>query len=187
MPRSKCASAERGCVVQDNVAVAAVGAARQQKDIRRQRHDGSDVASSEALRERANQLRAGAQRGAARRLRSELADQTYSHHPQSASGTARREPVPEAGQTTQAPFQILDRTSGAVVVKLNIGGGDQIAYDSVSNRWFLADSRWTATGNSCGGGSATCPLTPILAVVDASSHTWGRMLFKRMPLVDSLP
>jgi len=67
-------------------------------------------------------------------------------------------------------FQILDRTSGAVLAKLNIGGGDQIAYDSVSNRWFLADSRWTATGNSCGGGSATCPLTPVLAIVDGSSH-----------------
>ncbi|HSW83900.1 MAG TPA: hypothetical protein VLH12_10515 [Usitatibacter sp.] len=68
-------------------------------------------------------------------------------------------------------FEILDRTSGAVVANLNIGGGDQIAYDSVSNRWFLADSRWTANGKSCGGGSATCPLTPILAVVDASQHT----------------
>lgn len=68
-------------------------------------------------------------------------------------------------------FEILDRTSGAVVANLNIGGGDQIAYDSVSNRWFLADSRWTANGKSCGGGSATCPLTPILAIVDASQHT----------------
>jgi len=68
-------------------------------------------------------------------------------------------------------FQILDRTSGAVLANLNIGGGDQIAYDSVSNRWFLADSRWTANGKSCGGGSATCPLTPVLAIVDASSRT----------------
>jgi hypothetical protein len=58
-----------------------------------------------------------------------------------------------------------------VVANLNIGGGDQIAYDSVSNRWFLADSRWTANGKSCGGGSATCPLSPILAIVDASQHT----------------
>src|SRR5207244_999241 len=54
---------------------------------------------------------------------------------------------------------------------LNIGGGDQIAYDPASNRWYLADSRWTATGTSCGGGSATCPLTPVVGIVDASTRT----------------
>jgi hypothetical protein len=67
-------------------------------------------------------------------------------------------------------FQILDRTNGSVLANLNIGGGDEIAYDSVSNRWFLADSRWTANGKSCGAGTATCPLTPVLAVVDGTTR-----------------
>jgi hypothetical protein len=68
-------------------------------------------------------------------------------------------------------FQILNRTTGAVVTTLNAGGGDQIAFDAASNRWFLADSRWTATGNSCGAGSAACPLTPVLGIVDGTSRT----------------
>jgi hypothetical protein len=68
-------------------------------------------------------------------------------------------------------FVILDRTNGNVLANLNLGGGDQIAYDSASNRWFLADSRWTATGNSCGAGSAACPLTPVIGIVDAASRT----------------
>jgi len=68
-------------------------------------------------------------------------------------------------------FQILDRTSGAVIANLNIGGGDQITYDAVSNRWFLADSRWTALTTSCGGGVTGCPLTPIIGVVDGSTRS----------------
>ncbi len=68
-------------------------------------------------------------------------------------------------------FQILDRRNGTVIASPNIGGGDQITYDAVSNRWFLADSRWTADGRSCGGGSSTCPLTPAVGVVDGASHS----------------
>jgi hypothetical protein len=56
------------------------------------------------------------------------------------------------------------------------GGGDQITYDSSTNKWYLADSRWTATGNSCGGGSAACPLTPVLGVVDGSTGSVLAML-----------
>ena len=67
-------------------------------------------------------------------------------------------------------FQILNRTTGAVVATVNAGGGDQITYDATSNRWFLADSRWTAAGTSCGSGSAACPLTPVLAIVDGTSR-----------------
>jgi len=74
-------------------------------------------------------------------------------------------------------FQILNRTNGAVVANLNAGGGDQITYDATSNRWFLADSRWTASGNSCGSGSAACPLTPVLAIVDGTS----RAVVTRLP------
>ncbi|HET9577743.1 MAG TPA: hypothetical protein VFP44_07930 [Usitatibacter sp.] len=69
-------------------------------------------------------------------------------------------------------FLILDKTNGNVLANLNIGGGDQITYDPVSNRWFLADSRWTPSGTSCAGGTATaCPLNPVVGVVDAASRT----------------
>ena len=68
-------------------------------------------------------------------------------------------------------FQILNRTTGAVVTSINAGGGDQITYDAGSNNWFLATSRWTPAGTSCGGGSAACPLTPMLTVVDGTSRT----------------
>jgi hypothetical protein len=68
-------------------------------------------------------------------------------------------------------FMILDKTNGNVLANLNIGGGDQITYDATSKRWYLGDSRWTATGTSCGSGSAACPLTPVLGVVDGSTRT----------------
>ena len=68
-------------------------------------------------------------------------------------------------------FQILDRTNGSVLANLNIGGGDQITYDPVSSRWYLADSRWTALTTSCGGGVAGCPLTPVIGVVDGASRS----------------
>jgi hypothetical protein len=65
-------------------------------------------------------------------------------------------------------FQILNKTTGANIIALNAGGGDQIAFDGTS--YILADSRWTATGTSCGAGSAGCPLTPVLAVVNATTR-----------------
>jgi hypothetical protein len=75
-------------------------------------------------------------------------------------------------------FQILNRNTGAPVTPLppsatalNAGGGDQITYDAGSNNWFLATSRWTASGNSCKGGSPACPLTPMLTVVNGTSRT----------------
>ncbi len=73
-------------------------------------------------------------------------------------------------------FQILDRTTGALLKTVAAGGGDQITYDSGSNKWFLADSRWTASGNSCAGGSAACPLTPVLAIVDGTTRALITML-----------
>ena len=68
-------------------------------------------------------------------------------------------------------FVILDRTNGHVLATVNAGGGDQITYDTVSNHWYLADNRWTNQGTSCGGGSASCPLTPAIAVVDGPSRS----------------
>jgi len=75
-------------------------------------------------------------------------------------------------------FLILDKTNGAIVVVPGAGGGDQITYDAASNNWFLATNRATANGISCGGGTAvTCPLTPMLTVVDGTSRT----VTKRVP------
>jgi hypothetical protein len=69
-------------------------------------------------------------------------------------------------------FQILDRTSGAVLAVLNAGGGDQIAYDAASNRYYLAASRWTASGLAGVGGACTSakPCTPLLIVVDGTTR-----------------
>src|SRR5450755_4420540 len=76
--------------------------------------------------------------------------------------------------TTGAPltFIILDRTNGAVRATLNAGGGDQIAYDAATNRYYLADSRFTASGLAAVGGacSAAVPCTPLLIVVDAATR-----------------
>jgi hypothetical protein len=73
-------------------------------------------------------------------------------------------------------FEILDRTSGTLLKTVPAGGGDQITYDAGTNKWFLADSRWTATGTSCGAGSANCPLTPMLGVVDGTTRTLLQMV-----------
>ncbi len=68
-------------------------------------------------------------------------------------------------------FQILDRTNGKLLATVAAGGGDQIAYDAKSNKWYLADNRWTANGKSCKGGSAACPLTPVLGIVDGDKRS----------------
>ena len=68
--------------------------------------------------------------------------------------------------------EIMDRTTGAVRATLNAGGGDQITYDPASNRYYLAASRWTSSGNSSGSGCTTAsPCTPVLATIDAASRT----------------
>jgi hypothetical protein len=70
---------------------------------------------------------------------------------------------------------ILDRTTGTTVAVVKLGGADQVAYDSVSNRYFMALRYWTNSGVSNIG--ATTPFlgpapqfNPILGVIDASSH-----------------
>jgi hypothetical protein len=68
--------------------------------------------------------------------------------------------------------QILDRTSGTVLATLNAGGGDQIAYDKASNRYYYGASRWTSTGLSSGPGcTAASPCTPRLKIIDATART----------------
>jgi hypothetical protein len=70
-------------------------------------------------------------------------------------------------------FQILDRTNGTVRAVMNAGGGDQIAYDSATNRYYLAASRFTASGLAATGGacSAASPCTPVLIIVDAGTRS----------------
>jgi DNA-binding beta-propeller fold protein YncE len=68
--------------------------------------------------------------------------------------------------------QILDRTNGLVRATLNAGGGDQITYDSASNRYYLAASRWTSSGKSSGPACTAASLcTPVLVTIDAALRT----------------
>ena len=68
--------------------------------------------------------------------------------------------------------EIMDRTNGTLRATVPIGGGDQIAYDTPTNRYYLAASRWTASGLSSGPAcTAASPCTPVLAIIDAASRT----------------
>jgi len=69
--------------------------------------------------------------------------------------------------------QILNRTNGAVLATIKFGGGDQVVYDPSLNRYYVAASRWTATGLSAGpaGCTAASPCTPVLGIIDAVSRT----------------
>ena len=67
---------------------------------------------------------------------------------------------------------ILDRTNGTLRATVPIGGGDQVAYDVPTNRYYVAASRWTASGHSSGPAcTAASPCTPVLAIIDAASRT----------------
>ncbi|SAL80864.1 YncE family protein [Caballeronia telluris] len=77
--------------------------------------------------------------------------------------------------TTGSPLlmQIFNRASGALVASLNAGGGDQLAYDAATNRYYNAASRWTASGNASTNGACTAasPCTPVLTIVDAGARS----------------
>jgi len=73
--------------------------------------------------------------------------------------------------------EILDRTNGTLRATVPIGGGDQIAYDAPTNRYYLAASRWTRSGLSSGGCSAASPCTPVLAIIDAATRTLVQTAF----------
>ena len=79
--------------MQDHLAVAAVGAAGQQQDVGRERDDVLDVGLRQPIGEGPDQPRAGAERGAPRRLGGELAHQADRHHAQPAGGAARGQPI----------------------------------------------------------------------------------------------
>lgn len=61
---------------------------------------------------------------------------------------------------------ILDRTTGATLASIPFGGVDQVAYDPVSNRYFLPARFETASGTAASSG-----FTPTLGIVDASTRT----------------
>lgn len=61
---------------------------------------------------------------------------------------------------------ILDRTTGSTLATVPFGGVDQIAYDSVSNRYFLPARHETANGTAADSG-----YTPLLGVIDGTSRT----------------
>jgi hypothetical protein len=70
-------------------------------------------------------------------------------------------------------LKIMDRTNGTVLATLPAGGGDQTVYDARTNKYYVAGSRWHASGvNDLGGGcSATNLCNPTLFVVDAATRT----------------
>jgi hypothetical protein len=60
---------------------------------------------------------------------------------------------------------ILDRTNGATLATIPFGGVDEVAYDPVTNRYFLPARDLTASGVSASSG-----FTPELGVIDAASR-----------------
>ena len=76
--------------------------------------------------------------------------------------------------TTGVPLtvEILNRATGNLLATINAGGGDQITYDAARNRYYLAASRWTASGTSSGPAcTAASPCTPVLQIIDAGTRT----------------
>ena len=74
--------------------------------------------------------------------------------------------------------EIMDRTNGTLRATVPIGGGDQIAYDAPTNRYYLAASRWTKSGLSSGPAcTAASPCTPVLAIIDAAARTLVQTAF----------
>jgi DNA-binding beta-propeller fold protein YncE len=74
--------------------------------------------------------------------------------------------------------QILDRTTGTLRATVPIGGGDQLAYDAPTNRYYLGASRWTSNGLSSGPAcTAAFPCTPVLAIIDAATRTLVKTQF----------
>jgi hypothetical protein len=67
---------------------------------------------------------------------------------------------------------LIMNTSGAIVKTITgVGGTDEVAYDSSSNRYYTASRNWTANGISQTGLS-TAAFVPVLGVIDASTNTW---------------
>jgi hypothetical protein len=68
-------------------------------------------------------------------------------------------------------FYVMNRSTGAIVATLAAGGGDEVTYDSATNKYYVAAYTWNPSGISSGGCTAAVPCTPVLQVVDAGTHT----------------
>ena len=69
---------------------------------------------------------------------------------------------------------IMDRTNGHILATINAGGGDQIVYDTATNRYYSGASRWNPTGKTITSGgacTAAAPCTPVLQIIDAASRS----------------
>jgi hypothetical protein len=75
--------------------------------------------------------------------------------------------TPDAGKPLTS--LIINRKTGATVATLKLGGADQVAYDSVTNRYFMPMRYWVDGGVSIGSSAAAGLYNANFAVVDASS------------------
>lgn len=60
---------------------------------------------------------------------------------------------------------VVDRTTGTILSTIAFGGVDQVAYDPVTNHYFLPARHETASGIAASSG-----FTPVLGVIDAGSR-----------------
>jgi hypothetical protein len=62
---------------------------------------------------------------------------------------------------------IYDKTNGRKLASVPIGGADEVAYDKVSNRYFISARRWQAGGTWTG----VMTFAPSLGIVDAGRRS----------------
>ncbi len=60
---------------------------------------------------------------------------------------------------------ILDRNTGSQLASIPFGGTDQVAYDPVSNRYFLPARHWVTSGTAAASG-----FTPQMGVIDGTTR-----------------
>ncbi len=110
-------------VVDDDRAVAAIGAAGQQQNVGRKVLDSGNVPCGKPLGECAHQPRTRPQGRLARRFRGELAHQAHGHHAQPPGCAAAGEPIIERRQRAHVGFQIVERRVHAFGDVLGHRGG----------------------------------------------------------------
>jgi hypothetical protein len=67
---------------------------------------------------------------------------------------------------------LVNATTGAIVTTITqVGGEDEVAYDSKINRYYTASRDWTSNGISVTG-LVGAKFTPVLGIIDAATNTW---------------
>jgi hypothetical protein len=74
---------------------------------------------------------------------------------------------PPAPTGTPIVTLILDKTNGSMLASVPIGGADEVAYDKVSNRYFISARRWQASGKF----DPAATNVPSLGIIDAGNRT----------------